>query len=192
MPASSNIALTFATSNAAKYREAKAIFEREHLILRRARTVKIEPQNDSPVDIARSSLLSILPTVPPPVFVEEAGLFINTYGGFPGPYSSYVHRTIGCRGILKLMENDAARSAEFRAVAALAWTRDEIEVFEGSIQGQIAWKERGDGGFGFDPIFIPQGQARTFAEMSIIEKSLVSHRTAAYRKLIEWCLGRVA
>lgn len=192
MPASSDVMLTFVTSNMAKYREAKVIIEREGFRLRRARVAKIEPQSDSPVEIARSSLLSIVSIVPHPVFVEEAGLFIKMYRGFPGPYSSYVHRTVGCKGILKLMGAAATRSAEFRAVVALAWTRNEIEIFEGSVRGEITRKERGDSGFGFDPIFMPLGGVRTFAEMSTIEKSSISHRTAAYRKMIEWCLRRMA
>jgi len=190
MLAPSDITLTFVTSNLAKFNEAKVIFGGEGFKLRHVMATKLEPQSDSPAEIARAGLISIIPLITPPAFVEEAGLFIEVYGGFPGPYSSYVYRTLGCQGILKLMQDVTTRRAEFRAVVALAWSRNQFEIFEGSVRGEITRQVRGDGGFGFDPIFIPQGEDRTFAEMSVVDKSSISHRAAAYRKMIAWCRSR--
>jgi XTP/dITP diphosphohydrolase len=121
-----------------------------------------------------------------PFIKDDSGLFIDALGGFPGVYSSYVHRTIGNEGILKLMDGNENRSARFRTVIGLMIPGEGVSMFSGVCEGTIALEERGKQGFGYDPIFIPHGEDRTFAEMSIDEKNSMSHRIRAIRNLVDF------
>ena len=100
-------------------------------------------------------------------------------------YSAQVLQSIGCEGILRLL--DSERSAHFLTVAVL-WTGEVVEVFIGRCDGEIAMECRGDGGFGYDPIFIPftDDEDLTFAEMTSEEKSACSHRGRALRALYDY------
>ncbi len=121
-------------------------------------------------------------------FLEDAGLFISDLAGFPGVYSSYVFKTLGNEGILRLMRDPDQREAEFRAVIAAVFpggSGAEIKSYAGGCQGLISTKARGSNGFGYDPVFIPQGEDRTFGEMSVGEKAEYSHRAKALAKFIE-------
>ncbi|BES82627.1 XTP/dITP diphosphatase [Pyrodictium abyssi] len=120
-----------------------------------------------------------------PVIVEDAGLFIEALKGFPGPYSAYVYKTIGIEGILRLMRGVDNRRAHFYSVIALAHSKG-VTLFEGRCDGRIADEPRGTKGFGFDPIFVPEGSTRTFAEMDVEEKNRYSHRARAARALCNW------
>jgi XTP/dITP diphosphohydrolase len=126
-----------------------------------------------------------------PLIVEDSGLFIKSLNMFPGTLSSYVYRTIGIAGILKLMEGISNREAYFKSVIALVIPEEgEVKLFSGEVSGEISREPRGSGGFGFDPIFVPRGWDKTFAEMSIDEKNSVSHRATAFRSLAQWLLKR--
>lgn len=152
---------------------------------------KIEIQSDSLEDIALYSAMSAYLLIKKPLIVEDSGLFIKSLGMFPGTLSSYVYRTIGIAGILKLMEGINDREAYFKSVIALVNSEEkEIKLFSGEVLGEISREPRGLGGFGFDPIFIPKGWNKTFAEMSIDEKNSVSHRAAAFKSLARWLLRR--
>ncbi|MGC9189894.1 MAG: RdgB/HAM1 family non-canonical purine NTP pyrophosphatase [Conexivisphaera sp.] len=132
----------------------------------------------------------------PGSIVEDSGLFISSLNGFPGPYSSYVYSTIGYVGLLRLMEGTEDRSAYFESAIAYTDARGNIRVFTGRVYGVIAEEPAGSGGFGFDPVFIPAGYSRTFAEMELEEKSWISHRGTAISRLLRWLeaydLGRSA
>ena len=118
-------------------------------------------------------------------FIEDAGLFIDHLNGFPGPYSSYVYKTIGVDGILKLMDGISNRSAYFLSVVGLCF-KDVIKIFVGEVKGKISLEARGEKGFGFDPIFIPEGYEETFAQMDLEKKNSMSHRAKALRKMAEY------
>jgi XTP/dITP diphosphohydrolase len=121
-----------------------------------------------------------------PFVVEDAGLFIEHYSGFPGVYSSYALSTIGLKGILKLMEGLENRDARFHSVVAYRYGT-EIRTFQGMVKGNIAQSIRGTSGFGFDPIFIPKEvEGKTFGEMMAEEKKSLSHRAKAFKKLGKW------
>jgi len=122
---------------------------------------------------------------------DDSGLFIDSLGGFPGVYSAYVQGTIGNGGILTLMENVKDRRAVFRTVIGLNVPGKGLSVFRGECRGAISVSERGDMGFGYDPIFIPDGRKETFAEMSTDEKNMMSHRIDAVRKMREFLDGYV-
>ncbi len=152
------------------------------------RVKAMEIQDENLENIAKASAIDAAKKCGLPVIVEDAGLFIEALNGFPGPYSSYVNKTIGVGGILKLMKNVKDRSAYFlSAVAFYNPDNGELKVFNGRVEGQIAEEAKGRSGFGFDPIFIPiGGDGRTFAEMGTEEKNRFSHRAMALRRFAEW------
>ncbi len=114
--------------------------------------------------------------------IDDSGLFIDSLSYFPGVYSAYVFDTIGNSGILKLMDGIEDRRAMFKTVAGLRLEGKNFK-FVGICHGYIAKEPRGSNGFGYDPIFIPEGYEKTFAEMSTEEKNKVSHRGKAIRKV---------
>jgi XTP/dITP diphosphohydrolase len=147
------------------------------------------------------------------MLVDDAGLFVRTLDGFPGPYSSYAEDTIGVERTWELASNEEDRGASFRCVlaycdgegfdaspdpvdkddrvaaAAAGPDADDdaealpVKLFEGRVRGTLV-EPRGEGGFGFDPIFEHEGT--TFAEMDDAEKNAISHRGRALAKFAEW------
>jgi XTP/dITP diphosphohydrolase len=114
---------------------------------------------------------------------------VDALKGFPGPYAAYVYKTISNPGLLKLMENVEDRDATFRSVIAYYHGQTAPVCFEGEASGTIVHDEIWGNlktGFGFDPIFQPEGSKKTFAEMTIEEKNGFSHRASAVRKFAEW------
>ncbi len=85
------------------------------------------------------------------------------------------------------LENESDASAHFVCVLALAWPDRHVESFEGRVDGALVWPPRGERGFGYDPIFLPTGYAITFGEMAPHKKHAISHRAAAFRRLIAAC-----
>jgi XTP/dITP diphosphohydrolase len=121
------------------------------------------------------------------VFADDTGLEIEALNGDPGVHSARFagdHKDFSAntKKVLKLMEGKKNREARFRTVIALIMNGNEY-IFEGTISGKIGLEEKGTGGFGYDPIFIPEREKLTFAEMSLNEKSRISHRARAFEKL---------
>jgi XTP/dITP diphosphohydrolase len=174
-----------ATGNNHKVREARAVLAEYRIQLKHLNVDRVEIQSDDPGEIAVYSL-SQLPDDSRPIAVEDAGLFIDYYGGFPGPYSSYALEKLNNPGILKLMEQIDERGASYHSFIGIK-LKGEIHVFQGTVKGKISEQIRGTKGFGYDPIFIPnEGDGRTFGEMSDKEKNNISHRARAFRALGEW------
>jgi len=117
------------------------------------------------------------------LLIDDAGLFVDALGGFPGVYSRYAYDTIGPAGVLALLGDGAERSAEFRCVLGLLLPDGGRQLFRGSCRGRITRTPRGNGGFGYDPVFVPAGDERTFAELPLAEKNGVSHRGRALAAL---------
>ncbi len=172
------------TSSDHKYEEAKQVLGEFGVELKRLSIERVEIQADDPEIIAEYSLKLL--DVDIPILIEDAGLYIDKYYGFPGPYSSYALRTINNQGILKLMENEKERGARY--LSAVAFRDGDTSVtFSGEVRGTISEEELGTGGFGYDPIFIPEeGDGRTFGQMTAEEKAQISHRARAFRKLGQW------
>jgi XTP/dITP diphosphohydrolase len=120
------------------------------------------------------------------IVVEDSGLFIKALNGFPGPFSSYVHATLGVEGLLRLMNREANREAYFQASLAIASPKNSSGEFSGKVYGTISRKSAGTKGFGFDPVFIPKGARKTFAHGGSRFKDKYSHRAIAFRKLALW------
>lgn len=180
----------FLTSNRGKFREAAPVAAASGLRLRMLDAPKIEIQSDSLSEIASYAAKEAANRLGIPVVAEDAGLFIDALNRFPGPYSSDFFKRLGIKGILKLMENVPERNAEFLSVAAFCAPKSKPRSFVGKVAGHIDLRSRGGGGFGFDPIFIPiKGDGRTFAQMTVKEKNVFSHRAASFRKLSKWMLN---
>lgn len=172
----------FITSNEGKFREVSRIAKNFGIEVDWLKMEYLEPQCSELEEVARISAEIISKKIKENFFIEDSGLFIEALKGFPGVYSSYVFKTIGNEGILKLMDGVKNRKAYFKAVLAY-WDGKEIHLFEGKVEGEIAMAIRGSGGFGFDPIFLYN--RKTFAEMGE-EKNEVSHRRRALEKFFTW------
>ncbi len=179
----------FVTSNVHKFHEARAVLSELNISTAMLNSETTEIQADDIDNIAKTSALEAAQKTNMPIFVEDAGLFINALNGFPGPYSSYAYQTLGTRGILKLMEEANRRDAYFYSAVAFCSSgkSNSLKCFSGKVNGKITLKERGSQGFGFDPIFKPSTVPnRTFAEMTQQEKNKHSHRAKALRKFGTW------
>jgi XTP/dITP diphosphohydrolase len=179
----------FATGNIHKFHEARSILTGLDIAVGMLRMKDMEIQSDSLVEIAQTSAQDVFKRSGLPVIVEDAGLFIDALKGFPGPYAAYAYKTVGNKGLLKLMQNVDDRKARFRSAIAYCDSEKAPVVFEGEAEGEITVAERvgnGRSGFGFDPIFKPSGSGKTFSEMTLEEKNGFSHRAKAVRKFSEW------
>jgi len=185
----------FATGNINKFNEARSILTQHGIAVGMLRLKGDEIQSDSLKEIAQKSAQTAYKRSHMPIFVEDAGLFIDTLSGFPGPYAAYVYKTIHNVGILKLMENVKDRSAKFQSVVAYCDEETVCEplCFDGESKGEITLSERkpaGKSAFGFDPIFQPVESEKSFAEMTLEEKNGFSHRAMAIRKFAQWYKSR--
>ncbi|MCX6658069.1 MAG: RdgB/HAM1 family non-canonical purine NTP pyrophosphatase [Euryarchaeota archaeon] len=113
------------------------------------------------------------------IMIDDSGLFIDALKGFPGIYSSYVFRTVGCDGILRLLEGVKNRSARFECCIGFLVPGKEPHISKGVAKGSISEKKAGTGGFGYDPVFVPDGYVKTYAQIEITEKNKISHRGRA-------------
>jgi len=178
----------FLTGNPHKLEEVRLVLRPYRVEVLQLDEEKLEVQSDTLAEIARTAVEALTPRQYA-FFTEDAGLFINALKGFPGPYSSYVYKTIGIKGVLKLMEGIKDRGAYFESAVALYTPKHGVRVFVERVYGRISEEPRGTGGFGFDPIFIPEGFNQTFAEMTIEEKNRISHRAKAVKSMAEWLIS---
>ena len=141
-----------------------------------------EIQSNSLKKIANHKSYQAFQTCKKPVIVEDDGLFIESLDGFPGPYSSYVFKTIGNKGILNLLKKN--RKAKFVSVISYC-DKKNSKSFESKLDGIISQKISGNG-WGYDPIFIPSKLKLTFAKLE--NKNQISHRYKALKKFSNWYL----
>ncbi len=185
----------FVTGNVHKFHEARAVLREFDISTAMLNLDTTEIQADDIDAIAKTSAAEAAKKSRMPVFVEDAGLFVDTLKDFPGPYSSYVYRTLGTGGILRLMKNAHERDAQFRSAVAFSDSgkADSAKCFTGIVKGKIALKEHGKMGFGFDPIFAPLDELdKTFGEMTQEKKNKHSHRAKALREFGSWYFRRYA
>ncbi|MBX5321231.1 MAG: XTP/dITP diphosphatase [Candidatus Bathyarchaeota archaeon] len=178
----------FATNNINKFNEARRVLSRYKIAVGMLRVKTLEIQSESLEEIAKNSAIHAFQQCHLPIIVEDAGLFVEALKGFPGPYASYVYKTIGNEGLLKLMKEATNRRARFQSM--VVYFSEELEspiCFKGEVLGEITETVReGCSGFGFDPVFKPLKSEKTFAEMDIDEKNLYSHRAKAFHKFARW------
>jgi len=172
--------INFITQNQGKIEELRARAEPFGVKINHVDAPYPELQADTLEEVVNYALAYCRTTFPPPFIIEDSGLFIDKLRGFPGPYSSYVHKTIGINGVLKLAEDGTP--ARFESVLGCDYYGD-IMLFTGSVEGTIV-SPRGSGGFGFDPIF--EYEKRTFGEMTVDEKTACSHRGKSAELFVKW------
>ena len=177
--------ILFASSNKNKFSEAKNILSKFGIKLKFLRCHLREIQSSDLEEIARDKAIQAFWLCSKPVIVEDDGLSINSLNGFPGPYSSFIFKTIGNKGILKLMS--VQRSAVFRSVIAYCEEKEDVRLFSEDIFGKISKQKLGKK-WGFDPIFIPRGQSKTYSQLE--KKNIISHRYLALRKFANWYLRK--
>ena len=122
-----------------------------------------------------------------PVVVDDTGLYITALDGMPGPYGAHFIKAMGVEKIGKIMSLFQDKTAVFKTCVGYAEPGTKPQVFVGEIAGTMLEKPRGaNHGFGYDPLFVPDGHTRTFAEMTVEEKNRVSHRRKAFLKLVAY------
>ena len=179
--------LFFASSNEHKFQEAERILANLGMQINLFKTILEEIQSNNLNDIAEKKAINAYDLIQKPVIIEDDGLFIDSLDGFPGPYSSYVYDTIGNKGIMNLLENSEIRDAKFVSIIAYCDNDYGVKLFESSIPGKISSVIE-KGGWGYDPIFIPDGESKTYANVS--DKDKFSHRAAALTKFSNWFLDK--
>jgi XTP/dITP diphosphohydrolase len=127
-----------------------------------------------------------------PAIADDSGLVVPALDGAPGIYSArWAGPAKDFRIAMQRVHRELAdrdRSARFVAVLALAWPDGDLELFRGEVAGKLVWPPRGKHGFGYDPIFVPEGGVATFGEIDPAEKHKISHRARAFAKLVDGCL----
>ncbi len=175
----------FASSNRNKFNEAKNILATNKINLGFFKSSLTEIQAKSIKQIAALKVDDAFRQCHRPVIIEDAGLFIESLNGFPGPFSSYVFKTIGNSGILKLVGSN--RNAFFHSVVAYCDNKYGVMLFDAKVEGKISKNSSGKG-WGFDPIFIPKGKNKSYA--MITDKNEISHRYKALKKFSNWFSNR--
>jgi len=176
--------LYFVSSNNHKYSEAKKILDSFGINLGFIKSNLEEIQSNSLENIAMAKARDAFSKFKKPIIIEDDGLFIDSIQGFPGPYSSYIFKTIGNKGILNLLKNN--RKAKFLSIITYC-DKNFLESFDGKLDGRISKTKKGKG-WGFDPIFIPNNSKKTFAEIN--NKNELSHRYKALKKFSKWYLNK--
>lgn len=185
--------IIFATNNAHKLSEVQAVLgDRFRLVTLAECGIAEEIPEDAPTleGNALQKARYVHERTGADCFADDTGLEVDALDGAPGVHSAR-YATDGHdfaannRLLLRNLAGSADRSAHFRTVVALILDGREY-LFEGRVDGRIAESEAGCGGFGYDPLFVPEGFDKTFAEMGADEKNAISHRGRAVRRLVEF------
>lgn len=185
--------LVFATHNTNKYREVNEKLSNQFELLS-LRDLAFDEEIPEDFETLRENALQKARTIhhrfSVNCFADDTGLEIDALDGRPGVYSArYAGKEANSEKnmakVLAKLEFANDRAARFRTIIALILD-DQEYIFEGVVNGTIATQQSGTSGFGYDPIFIPEGFDRTFSEMSIIEKNSMSHRARAFDKMLNF------
>lgn len=184
--------IVFASHNAGKIKEIKELLQPFGINVKSALDMELPDVEETGATFAENSLLksqTIAKLTGLPCIADDSGLCVDALNGAPGVYSArYAPNRDFDKGMEKLLAEMAqspnkSRKAHFSCVISLAFPNGGYELFEGRVDGHIAAEKQGSGGFGYDPLFIPDGFAKSFAQMSKDEKNQVSHRGRAVEKL---------
>lgn len=167
--------LYFVTSNAGKIKEAEMILG---IPIHPIKAYVEEIQSLDLEEIVREKAKRAFELIHTPLFVDDVGLYIKAWNGFPGPFIKYLLEAVGNAGLLRIMKDETNR--EMIAKAAIGFHNGkEVLCFTGEVKGILAKEPRGEGGWGWDPVFIPAFTSKTYAELTEVEKNAISHRRAA-------------
>ena len=180
----------FVTGNINKIKEANIILKDLDVEIEQIKIAYPEIQGTLE-EVAEFGAKWVYDILKKPVIVEDSGFFVEALNGFPGTYSRFVQETIGNEGILKLLEDKDNRNAYFKTVIGYC-DENGVKLFKGIVKGRVSNEIRSKGyGFAYDSIFIPEGEERTFAEMTTEEKSQISHRKRAFEEFKKFLLDRL-
>jgi XTP/dITP diphosphohydrolase len=169
----------FVTGNEDKLKEAEAILGRKLARI----DLDIDEIQEIDLDrIVRCKASSAYEKIKKPVLVEDTGIFILSLNGFPGALIKWMLKSVGVEGICKLMKDEKNREVIAKTYFCL-YNGKKHHIFTGQLKGKIAKKPQGEAGFGWDPIFIPEGYKKSFAQMKSEEKNKISMRKIALEKL---------
>lgn len=185
--------IIFASNNENKIKEIKSILGNTFtlLSLRDLNLIEDIPENEPLLEgNALSKARYIYNLTGMNVFADDTGLEVDALNGLPGVHSARFagenkDSSANIEKVLSMLGQTENRKARFRTVIALIFEKKEY-LFQGTVEGTIINDKRGAEGFGYDPVFIPDGKIRTFAEMDLAEKNTISHRARAFEKLREF------
>ena len=186
--------LVFATGNSHKLQEVQGLFK-EGFALSCLKDVNITEEipetADNLVDNALQKARYVYEKCGIPCFADDTGLEVDALGGAPGVYSARYageqkDSKLNMLLLLKNMNGQANRNARFRTIIAYIDENAQEHIFEGEIKGKIIENMAGENGFGYDPIFVPEGYEETFAELSSEIKNTISHRARAMEKFLSY------
>ena len=190
------ISLLVSTTNMHKIREIRAILGpsfRVSDLSALAATPEIEETGETFEDNATLKAVAVSQIYDGWVIADDSGLEVDALGGAPGVYSARYSGTEATDAgnnalLLKNLENVRGkdRKARFRCVIVLACAGRKLAAFSGAVEGIIANQPKGTGGFGYDPLFVPQGFCETFGQLPAVIKNRLSHRAMALERLREW------
>ncbi|OGH03080.1 MAG: non-canonical purine NTP pyrophosphatase, RdgB/HAM1 family [Candidatus Levybacteria bacterium RIFCSPHIGHO2_01_FULL_37_17] len=173
--------LIFATSHKGKVGEAQGILD---IPLEIADIEVDEVQSMDLEYVARKKVEEVFKIVQQPVIIDDVGLKIRAWNDFPGPLVKFLQRIVGNKKVVELLKDEQNREVIVQSAIGFH-DGTKSHVFIGEVKGIIATEERGTEGYGFDPIIIPDGQDKTYAEMGLEGKNKLSHRRKAFDKLKE-------
>jgi XTP/dITP diphosphohydrolase len=183
--------LVFATHNLHKLEEVKTLLNSNITVLSLKDINYTDEIEENETTLEGNALIkakTIFKSLQENCFADDSGLLVDALNGEPGVYSaryagSQKNDNDNMNKLLDKLKDIENRKAQFKTVLALILNEKEY-LFEGIVHGVIAHEKKGTQGFGYDPIFIPDGYSKTFAELTSSEKSTISHRSIALKKLI--------
>jgi XTP/dITP diphosphohydrolase len=187
------VEIVFASGNPGKAREVSAILGAAgHEVVARPMWIGEIESGDSYLENARIKAWSVARLLPgAAVLGDDAGVEIDALGGLPGVHTAYfagpaARASDNVDKVLRLLDGvpDEQRTGRYRVTALLVLPSGVERTGEGVLEGRFLTERRGDGGFGYDPIFVPEGESRTIAEMRADEKNAMSHRARALQDLL--------
>lgn len=187
--------LVLATANPFKVAELRSILHEVQLVARPADVGEVEESGETLEDNARLKAETICRATGEPAIADDTALEVDALDGSPGVRSARfagedADPSANVAKLLSEMQGRSDRRARFRTVAVVAFPDGREIVAEGTVEGAIARAPRGEGGFGYDPVFVPEGAGGvTFAEMTAEAKNAMSHRGRAFRLLSRLLAG---
>ncbi|MBI0434837.1 non-canonical purine NTP pyrophosphatase [Roseomonas sp. KE0001] len=193
--------IVMASHNAGKVRENAALLAEHGIEIVSAKDLGLPVPEETETSFLGNATLKALAAARASGLValaDDSGFSVAALEGAPGVHTAdWAERSDGTRDyaaamakVERLARHAPDRAAWFTCALVLAWPDGHTEGFEGHAPGQWIWPPRGAKGFGYDPMFVPEGHSQTFAEMDPAEKHRISHRAAAFRLLAEGCLGK--
>lgn len=174
--------LYFATSNTVKLREFRQFLLPYGIEVEQIDIDIPEMRYEGVAEVAKEKARWASQKTGKTIVAEDTGLYISALKGFPGACAKFVFYTIGLDGIMRLLAGKKDRRAEFRTAIGLAEPKEDVKVFVGKVKGKIAESVRCEG-YGYDPVFIPDGRTKTYAE-DYDAKGAISHRAKALSKFV--------